>query len=953
MAVLALLFAPAPQASANPQDSVPDFLGCLRGQKAGSLLILFDTTGSLETNDPDKRRADAAKALIAELSAFAKENNVQLDAAVTGFGWNYQPEGAWSMLPSTSGSAAVNARIDAVSSVTSGTFESDFWAALDGAQKALQAHAQQTVQPGQAGSSRCQALLWFTDGEFHLRQRTTTVQANTYGRVKEYAPDLQLTNAANITPATRKGLDAICADGGPADQLRAANVTIWSIGLSPANNKEKPDLSLLQRVAEGVDRNGKTCGALRNPPGKYFQVGDVEELVRQIWVLAHPGAQHLDRFVLDDALSGVSIAAHQSDGQGLRLVGPGSIGSVTIPSHDKGPGQAEFGSTGVTATWRWDAPDSLTVDITRGSRSWLGVWSIQTANGTPANPDDLQVSLRGNLLPAWPKANKLVAGETSQVQLGLVHTDGTALDPADVPGRLSVDAELVPKIGTTVPIGFGIGKTELARPRPVDLTSVRAGPATARLTLGYTTQVVDGLSTTLAPQVVLVPVEVEVPPNRGSASGSLAFGDVHGPADATASIQVHGPSCAWLPTVTAKPGSSGIVGPQEVGTVTVSAEHSSAETCLHVGANQTVDLPVHLATAYGGTGGLSGSVTLDLASADNPADASPVSIGFSAQLTQPVDVSVAVPAFLIAFLLGLGIPIGLLYLLKWYGARIPGHPLQAVLVPVTVVDGEVLAAGAPLRNETLPAPVAVDLLRKGTRSTSAAGVALRTKMGASPFGAGFVEAGLPPYVGASSAHDAPAGKTRAAKLPLAVHNTWALFHDPGGDPATGRLLVLRGFDLDANGSEALLADARAAIPRLLPTLHQVGATPGGPGTAASAPGTTAGGEPAAAAFGLGSPPTGWSPGPGAAGFGQGASPPGAAEQTMPLPAQPLPAQPLPPQPPQQSQQSQQNQPSEPQNQPGSPPDAEAPPDWSSQSFGTFGLGTPTPPDDPAGERKAP
>ncbi len=244
-----------------------------------------------------------------------------------------------------------------------------------------------------------------------------------------------------------------------------------------------------------------------------------------------------------------------------------------------------------------------------------------------------------------------------------------------------------------------------------------------------------------------------------------------------------------------------------------------------------------------------------------------------------------------------------------------------MLVPIEVVDGQVLHAGGPLRIETLPPPVAVDLLRKGTRSTSAAGVALRTKMGASPFGAGFVEAVLPPYVGGSSAHDAPAGKTGAAKLPLAVHNTWAVFHDPTGDPATARLLVLRGFDLDANGSEALLADARRAIPRTAAVaLHRARRGLGRPRFGIGrrrAGGSAPSGDPAAGSFGLsvrhrrGTPATG--------------------------------------------QPNASNQPADPAAEPTRVTcrTRSAPPDWSSQSFGMFGLGTPTPPDDPAGERKAP
>ena len=150
------------------------------------------------------------------------------------------------------------------------------------------------------------------------------------------------------------------------------------------------------------------------------------------------------------------------------------------------------------------------------------------------------------------------------------------------------------------------------------------------------------------------------------------------------------------------------------------------------------------------------------------------------------------PAFIIALLLGLGIPIGLLYVFKWRGAMIPGQLLQAVLVPIEVVDGEVLHAGEPLTTrrcrrrsgESVPEGNP----HHGRRRRAADQDGCGRSAPASSRRRSLARSARPPQ--------RTPGKTGAAKLPLAVHNTWAVFHDPAGDPATARLLVLRGFDLE-------------------------------------------------------------------------------------------------------------------------------------------------------------
>ena len=908
LVVASLAVVPTP-AAAEPESSVTDYLGCLQGQRSGDLLILFDTSGSLDRNDSANRRADAAKALVAELASYAAQNSIRLDAAMAGFGWHYQREGDWADLGTEAGRTAMDAAITTVSQSPEAAFESDFWSALDGAQRDL------STKTG-ADVPRCQALLWFTDGEFRLAQRTNQRQKRNYGEFKPYLPGRSLTSAKNVAAAQQRGIDDICADGGPADRLRSGNVTIWGIGLSPANQSDKPDLELVERVAEGTDGTS-SCGGLQSPPGRYFPVDNADQLVREIWELAHPGAQHLQRFVLDDAVTGVAIAADRPGSKGLRIAGPTGIGSVDIPYQEQGTGESRFGTSGVTARWRWDAADSVTVSISRGPADWTGIWSILDQDGQPADPNGLLVSFQSDLRPSWPTANRLIAGETVPVDLGLTRGSGAPMTAAGIPGEVSLSAELVAPGGARVPIADGVTKADLNEKQSVDLATVPGGAGTARLTLIYTTRSIDGLATTLAPSVVIAPVTIEPPRDRGTVTGPLSFGEVRGPADSSATVTVTGPSCVWLAA-----DRTALVGPPEAGGFTVSTPHSTVESCLRVDDGATAQLPVQLTTALGANGNLSGQVFFQLAPEDDPTNPVLVSVETNGTLTNPIDPGTAVPAFLVAFLLGLGIPIGLLYLVKWRGARIPGRPLEAILVPVSVAGGEVRHGGQPLSSHALPAPRAVNLLRKGSRSTTAAGVDLRTRVGAHPFGPGFVEATLPRHVGGSATWATPSGKTGAARLPLAVHNTWAVFQDPTGDPAAAQVLLLRGFDLDDAAFDALVADARTSIPDLLAGLRPSGGSTPGVG------GRSAEGASGTPAFGLGG-------GEGEPGSGFGLSAPDGADRAVRPPSEQPPARP----------------PSAPA--PPAPPGAGGGTDWTTQSFGDFGLGSSDTPGDTTGERKAP
>jgi hypothetical protein len=111
-----------------------------------------------------------------------------------------------------------------------------------------------------AGEPPCKALLWFTDGQFEIRDRLTTDDADRHGRVKDWAPEISLTAPGSGERAVEFGLrQRLCPPGGLADQLRAADVANIVVALS--DRIDPSDEGVLRRIALGRGRGGR-CGDL-------------------------------------------------------------------------------------------------------------------------------------------------------------------------------------------------------------------------------------------------------------------------------------------------------------------------------------------------------------------------------------------------------------------------------------------------------------------------------------------------------------------------------------------------------------------------------------------------------------------------------------------------------------------------------------------------------------------
>ena len=856
--LLGTVLAAAPAAAA-PVPAVQAFGSCLLGRQQGDLLILFDESGSIDRTDSEGARILAAKNLIAQLTADAGATEVDLQVRVAGFGYSYRPAGSWIGLRDPGAGAALDQAI-ADSTGTDG-YETDYWVGLDGARKELQARS--AADPG-----RCQALLWFSDGQFAVRQRDAD-EVVQYGGDKPYAPGLDLTSEADAREADRLGEEDLCRPTGLANELRAGGITLLGIGLGSTR------FELMEKVNENPTGD---CGTLTEPAGRFWPVSGFEEVIAAFDEVAHPVATSTRQFVLDDVLTRVHALGRVTPGLSYTLRGPGG-GELALADSSRDPVEEPVpGERGVTVRWQWISERLVVIDLERAADArWFGLWTIDIADrsGDPAGQNaDPRVSFSADLYPSWSPDNAalLVSGARPGVRLGLARADGADLPVDQVPGRVQVTGSLLDSAGQDHDLmASPTTKDQLRDPVAVDLTGVPPGPATVTLRLDYTTAEVNGLSTTLEAQNTTHDVRVLPPPDRGAITGTLAFGDVEGPADQTARVSVSGPSCVWLsgpPTV--------LVSPAGVEPV-FSSPHSSADTCLRVDRGATADLEVRLTSATEGNDPLTGTVPVQLAPLDDPGRALAQPVPFSAELRKRLDPETAVGAFVAALLAGIGIPLAGLYLAKYLTAKIPGRALEAIRVPVTVHGGQLSRNGSALTLDQLPPPVPVAVSRRGSRRVEAAGVTLRARTGASPFSAGWVEAVLPGHRGASATSGRPTGRQGGARLPLSVHNTWVLFHDPGGPAEQADLLLLRGLDVTDADRRSQLDEAARAVPGLLAGLRPTGGKgaggsagpaaskgPGGP-AAPAAPGGVSPSGPTGGAAPASEPAAGWSPARGPAG----------------------------------------------------------------------------------------
>ncbi len=812
LAAFTLVPAPAARAEDTEGTGLDTFGACVTASGSGRVLLLVDQSRSLAESDAANARGTAAKLLAKQLVSYSSSTGNAVEVAVAGFSDTYQSSLDWTRLDAGS-LDSVNTAIADTTSRQDGT-ATDYQVALEGARGALGA---------QRGD--CKMIAWFTDGEldFLTDDRESRI------------------NAASTE---------ICRKGGIADQLAAADIVNVAIGLSGAKTGESPDFTLLRSIAIG----GADCGTGdRSSKGQFFEAKNIDDLLFAFDRLGAPGDNRAPseraacvktvcdegkhHFVLDDSVDSVSVLADAGrEGLVPVLVSPDGTQTRLDP---RTPKTEKVG--GVTIDYSFPSARSTSISMTGSTGpSWSGVWALVFVADTEADAQTRsRIHITGGLKPALADAASvsLHAGATDEtVRFTINGKDGKPLNSDKLPDDFQVGAELGTRDGKTIPIAKNLTKATIDEPQTVNLSAATPGQATLRLSLNVTLRAKEKGSgkvreTELSPVRADIPISVKAPVGYPTVADSISFDTIEGAGSATATLKVAGPGCVWL-----KQDDTAVTASPDGTDVTVTSDHSAQSGCLKLADGQAGELTVTLASSESVNGIVGGDLVV-MAAPKGDGEPVAITIPFTGELSKPLNTSTFIGALIAALILGPLIPLLLLYFLKWLTARIPARALRVEQIPVRIVGGAVVRGNQPFGVSDTELVGLVPSNGNPTRSIDVGALSLRTRVGWSPFGAGQVVASVPGMAGAAGREGSSTGKTPDALLPLAIHNNWALFHDPSGPEDVATIVLLVGGDAGRPEIDRLVGEVRDYAPRNVTKLRQAAPAspdPGGPSDAASA-----------------------------------------------------------------------------------------------------------------------
>lgn len=872
--------APAVQAAADDSPNpLASLNSCLVEQKAGDVLIMLDVSASIKNSDPDGARATAAVALVSSLASRVADQSSEIAGAkltvtVAGFGNDVIQGGqpvdptaaSWSVLDQA-GLPAITKEINSYRTQTSG-LETDYWSALKWTLDAENAHSKASTTTG------CHLVFWFTDGAYQINPRNS--DPGWHGQTTKITPWTEsgistVTTKQQAAQVQAAGINDICRAGGLADQLRRANLTIAAIGLG----SNEADFALLKRIA--TNESGD-CGKL--PGSGIFDRADVTTLLLLVEGLGasdtslpidtKPVCQRkpcssAHEFTLDSSLRKVHIVGVPSiAGLQVQVTSPkGEVATIApVAAGSTGsPGTATV--SGIELRYQWVSDRELTVDMVRpdDATNWSGTWKVTFIDTTGNNPDAVaatRVSLSADLaLVANPAPQQAQAGEKLTFPLALTSLSGGKAVLGSPAPTMTGTVRLLPAATGAAPETIAAGSVDQLTRSGVSWQvpeQVPLGSAKVEISLAVTT--VTGIK--LEP--VVRQFSITVKPAKGIptvAAGALDFGEVTGTGTGTAPLKVTGPGCVWVT------GGELVTHPAGVDSVAIGGQATGPDNCLKVADGQTQELSVTATPAAQGNGQVDGEVVVHLAPEGHPDRAAEQSVAYTMQLRREAQTSVVIGVFIAALVLGIGLPILVLWLTRRVAARYPDDvELVAARIPVLVGPRGLTTHGGgapelPQQWNSVPPPT------DGRRGLLVEGVRWRARTGplwsAQP---GYSEADRPGTGGADPFYSA---KTFNARLPLGVQGSWALVFRSledlaGPNPqAAGELVLISHPRADAAVRRTLLGEAVGQGPGLVSDLREAARAR----TGAATPAGPAGGDPAATAAGAGPGQSG--PGPAPAG----------------------------------------------------------------------------------------
>lgn len=237
---------PAHADSAHPtRDGARYLATCLQTAKTLNVLVLLDRSGSLANTDPEGQRYEGLRTAFASLAqrSGADDRPIAVQVAVAAFDQDYAKAksiAGWTRINGDDSERAIDRLMERTRRDTfNPNGATNFQAALNGAVKEFD---------GRTGAGACNALLWFTDGEFAVGKNV------------------------DVAPLREE----MCRVDGIVDQIRAKGIVIIGVQLGEDDLDLKP-----MSLGEG---SGQTCGTVPfpevYPPGIYLRADEPGTLRR-------------------------------------------------------------------------------------------------------------------------------------------------------------------------------------------------------------------------------------------------------------------------------------------------------------------------------------------------------------------------------------------------------------------------------------------------------------------------------------------------------------------------------------------------------------------------------------------------------------------------------------------------------------------------------------------------
>ena len=812
----------------QPKDGLAAFGTCLASKRQGAITLLIDQSGSLRTTDPDDARIETGKYLVKRLAEYSEDSNVEIKARVAGFSTEYKAYGEWTVLGPDSASKMEDLVTQAGNEAFN--YDTDYWLGFEGARQDL---------ASVNDNGGCSAIMILTDGEYDASARLDQNAVDSFGKEKSYAPGVDLTTHEGVKEAVKIGKEDICRDTGLADQLRSSGISLLGVGLTSGN----PNFGFLRSVLLGGGENAspndvKQCGKISGPPGAFFPVDDIDSMYMAFDQLASPSegveSQSLPicqgkvcpsgeaHFVLDKALSSVRVmASSEVDDIGAYIFLPEAGNPVQLENHGFGE---ESTVDGIVYTWLTPKTVEIKLDSS-SSRVWSGTWRLVFVDSSKASKGknvNVNMHLSSPMVLSWANlADQEIRLDTPIKDATFEILDkpgGKAIDPKILGGTVQGEVILVDSARTRHKLLTITGTGDLGKPVDIPAEKFAIGKAAVETTLVISTpagKLSDGKvvePTTLAPTKIETSTQVEPPLDFPSTAGSIDFGFLEKETTADSALEISGPGCVWIDSS----GTEFTGLPNGVSDPSVSSSADSADSCVSVKADEKGELPLVLSTGANASGALSGSITVNLAAFDHLDDYESVVVPFGAEMQKPLDAGVAWATFTVALLLGIGIPLGALYLFKAATSRLAPGPLACTVVNARVPES---------RNEQVDLvvnPALMDLrsIPKGRKSLNIGKYKIRTRMGLSPMSAPWAEL-VSDSLSVSSA--SMGTKNGNAQLPVSLRGQWIAVLDQNALDSASVIIMAKSNA--PSEIDAILNDARNEMAAAIFALREANPRP--------------------------------------------------------------------------------------------------------------------------------